>query len=135
MTLKPVSLSKYQITYFILTPWQRTVKGMILGLIKFQSMLYLHVNLCRTCKSTKNWSSDFGLKKLWIVLYFSKGSFKSEETGEFFCRQNRYSKSLSWAENLNFPPKTLNNIFKFSSQDSDLENLFWKSKSSPVRHL
>ena len=113
MTLKPVSLSKYQITYFILTPWQRTVKGMILGLIKFQSMLYLHVNLCRTCKSTKNWSSNFGLKKLWIVFYFSKVSFKSEETGEFFRCQNKYSKSLSWAENLNFLPKTANNLFNF----------------------
>ena len=62
----------------------------------------------------------------------SKGGFKSEETGEFFRCQNKYSKSLSWAENLNFPPKTVNNLFKFSAQDSDLEYLFWRSKNSPV---
>ena len=40
------------------------------------------------------------------------------------CGSKNYSKSLSWAENLNFPPKTVNNIFKFSSQDSDWI-LFW----------
>ena len=51
----------------------------------------------------------------------AKGGFKSEDTGEFFHCQHKYSKSLSWAENLNFPPKTLNNLFKFSAQDSDLE--------------
>ena len=54
----------------------------------------------------------------------SKGGFKSEENGEFFYCQNKYSKSLSWAENLNFSPKTVNILFKFSSQDSDLEYLF-----------
>ena len=47
-----------------------------------------------------------------------KGGFKSEETGGFLLRQNKYSKSLFWAENLNFPPKTVNNLFKFSAQDS-----------------
>ena len=40
------------------------------------------------------------------------------------CGSKNYSKSLSWAENLNFPPKTVNNIFKFSAQDSDLEYCF-----------
>ena len=30
----------------------------------------------------------------------SKGGFKSEDTGEFLFLQNKYSKSLSWAENL-----------------------------------
>ena len=28
---------------------------------------------------------------------------------------------LSWAENLNFLPKTVNNLFNFPVQDSDLE--------------
>ena len=49
----------------------------------------------------------------------------------FHC-QHKYSKSLSWAENLNFPPKTVNNLFKFSAQDSDLEYLYWQWKHSPV---
>ena len=62
----------------------------------------------------------------------NKGGFKSEETGEFLNLQNKYSISLSWAENLNLPPKTVNNLFKCSAQDSDLEYLFWRSKNSPV---
>ena len=63
-------------------------------------------------------------------LLFCKGGFKSEETGEFFSCQNKYCKSLSWAENLNFLPKTVNNLFKLSAQDSDLEYLFWQRKNS-----
>ena len=59
----------------------------------------------------------------------SKGSFKSEDTGEFLHLQHKYSKSLSCAENLNFPPKTVNNLFKFSAQDSDLEYLCWRRKN------
>ena len=62
----------------------------------------------------------------------SKGDFMSENTGGFLHCQNKYSKSLSWAENLNFPPKTVNNLFKFSAQDSDLEYLFWQRKNSSV---
>ena len=53
----------------------------------------------------------------------TKGGFKSEETGEFSILQNKYSKSLSWEENLNFPLKTVNNLFKAEAQDSDLEYL------------
>ena len=49
-------------------------------------------------------------------------NFKSEDTGELLHLQSKYSKSLAWAENLNFPPKTVNNLFKFSAQDSDLES-------------
>ena len=67
-----------------------------------------------------------------IVFNFPKGGFKSEDTGEFLHCQHKYSKSLSWAENLNFPPKTVNNLFKFSAQDSDLEYLFWQCKKPPV---
>ena len=62
----------------------------------------------------------------------TKGGFKSEDTGEFLHLQHKYSKSLSWAENLNFPPKTVNNLFKFSAQDSDLEYLCWRRKIFPV---
>ena len=50
----------------------------------------------------------------------------------FFHCLHKYSKSLSWAENLNFPPKTVNNLFKFSAQDSDLEYLCWQWKNYPV---
>ena len=57
-----------------------------------------------------------------------KGGFESEESGWFLVLQNRYSKSLSWAEKLDFPPKTVN---KLSDQGSDLEYLIW-SKNSPV---
>ena len=35
------------------------------------------------------------------VRTFAKGGFKSEGTGEFLHLQNKYSKSLSWEENLN----------------------------------
>ena len=61
-----------------------------------------------------------------------KGGFKSEEAGKNFRCLNKYSKSLSWAENLNFPHKTVNNLFNFSAQDSDLEYSFWQRKNSSV---
>ena len=67
-----------------------------------------------------------------LIADLIKGGFKSEETGGFLLLQNIYSKSLSWAENLNFPPKTVNNLFKFSAQDSDLEYLIWQRKNAPV---
>ena len=52
-----------------------------------------------------------------------KGGSKSEDTGKILRLQHKYSKSLSWAENLNFPHKTVNNFFKFSAKDNDLEHL------------
>ena len=52
---------------------------------------------------------------------FLKGCFKSEDTEEFFRCQNKYSKSLSWAENLNKLFTVLGGKFKFSAQDSDME--------------
>ena len=55
-------------------------------------------------------------------MYSIKGDFKSEYTGEFLHLQHKYSKALSWAENLNSHPKTVNDLFKFSAQDSDLEH-------------
>ena len=48
-----------------------------------------------------------------------EGGFKSEAAGAFLNLQNKYSKSLSWAENLNFPPKQVVQIFY--SGFSDLE--------------
>ena len=69
------------------------------------------------------------VSRLWN---FTKGGFKSEDTEEFFRCQNKYSKSLSWAENLNKLFTVLGGKFKFSAQDSDLEYLFWQRKNSPV---
>ena len=60
------------------------------------------------------------------------GCFKSEGTGGFLLLQDEYSKSLAWAENLNQLFTDLGGIFKFSVQDSDLENLSWRSKNPPV---
>ena len=40
----------------------------------------------------------------------SNSGFKSEDIGEFLHLQHKYSKSLSWAKNLNFPPKTYSNF-------------------------
>ena len=53
-----------------------------------------------------------------------KGGFKSENIGGFLLLQNKYSKSLSWAENLNKLFTNLGEKFKFSAQDSDLEYFF-----------
>ena len=41
---------------------------------------------------------------------------------------NHYSR----LENLNFPPQTVSNLFKFSAQDSNLEYLCWQWKNSLV---
>ena len=49
-----------------------------------------------------------------------KGGFQSEDTGEFLILQNKYSKSLSWAESF----YVLGGKFKFSAQDRDLEYFF-----------
>ena len=46
----------------------------------------------------------------------AKGGFKSEDTGEVLHLQHKYSIPLSWTENLNFLPKKVNNLFKFSAQ-------------------
>ena len=67
-----------------------------------------------------------------IPLKYVKGGFKSEDTREFSLLQNKCSKSLSWADNLNKLFTDLGGNFKFSAQDSDLEYLFWRSKNPPV---
>ena len=53
----------------------------------------------------------------------------SEDTGVFLHCQNKYSKSLAWAENFNKSFTDLDGKLKFSAQDSDLEYLFWQSSS------
>ena len=68
----------------------------------------------------------------YIKNIFTKGGFKSEETGGFLLLQNKYSKSLYWAENLNKLYNVFGGKFKFSAQYSDLEYLFWSSKNPPV---
>ena len=52
---------------------------------------------------------------------FHKGGFKSEDTGKSLGLQYEYSKSLSWAENLDKLFNILGGKFKFSGQDSDVE--------------
>ena len=56
----------------------------------------------------------------------------SEDTGGFLHCQNKYSKSLSWAENLNKLFTDLGVKFKFSAQDSDLKYLLWRCKNPLV---
>ena len=48
----------------------------------------------------------------------------SEDTRGFLPFQTKYSKSLSWAGNLNKLFTDLGGKFKFSAQDSDLEYFF-----------
>ena len=56
----------------------------------------------------------------------------SEHTEGFLYCQNKYPKSLFWAENLDKLFTDLGGKFKFSAQDSDLEYLFWQCKNPPV---
>ena len=49
-----------------------------------------------------------------------KGGFESEDTGKVLRLQHKYSKSLSWAENLNKLFTVSGGKFKISAQDSDL---------------
>ena len=66
----------------------------------------------------------------WLKI---KGGFKEEDTGWFLLLQQKYSKSLSWAENVNKLFTVLGGKLKFSAQDSDLEYAsFWRSKNPPV---
>ena len=71
------------------------------------------------------------VRDIWIKLA-TEGGFISEDTGGFLHCQNKYSKSLSWAENLNKLFIDLGRKFKFSAQDSNLEYLFWQFKYPPV---
>ena len=70
----------------------------------------------------------------YMLMYYDvpKGGFKSENAGKNLCLQHKYSKSLSWAENLNKLFTVLGRKFNFSAQDSDLEYLCWRCKNSPI---
>jgi len=57
----------------------------------------------------------------WLLI---KGGLRSEDTGNFLRLQHKYSKALSWAENLN-KFTVLGGKFKFSAKDSGLEYLCW----------
>ena len=43
--------------------------------------------------------TSFWEKLVSQIKFCAKGGFKSEETGGFLFLQNKYSESLSWAEN------------------------------------
>ena len=55
----------------------------------------------------------------------SKDGFFSEIAMCFSNLQKKYSNSLSWTWNLNFPSITVNNNFKFQAQDSNLEYFYF----------
>ena len=80
---------------------------------------------CHCCntkrKEVKLSSSLFKLKQLKLA-FFSESAM---------CFSNLpkkiYTKSLSWTWNLNLPLITVNNLFKFQAQNSDLFWKFWKT--------
>ena len=55
----------------------------------------------------------------------------SQKVLVIFFLQYKYSKSLSWAENLNKLFTVLGGKFKFFAQDSELEYLYWRNKKPP----
>ena len=74
----------------------------------------------------------FVISEWWSIKKWAKGGFKSEDAGGFLPLQNKYSKSLSWAEKLNKLFTDLDGKFEFSAQNSNLECLFWRCKNPPV---
>ena len=56
----------------------------------------------------------------------AKGGFFSKSAMCFSHCQNKYSKSVSWAWNLNKLFSVMGGKFKFQVQESDLEYLFWQ---------
>ena len=51
---------------------------------------------------------------------------------QYFKVKHQAQHSVIFSFDLNFPPKTVHNLIKFSAHDSNLEYLFWRSKNSPV---
>ena len=76
-------------------------------------IVYLILTMNLSFKTPKCLKTAIFIK--WIVTIFTKGGFKSEDTGEFLHLQDKYSKSLSWAENLNKLFTDLGGKFKFSA--------------------
>ena len=54
----------------------------------------------------------------------TKGSLISEGIFTLFSLPTKGAKSHPWTESLNFPPFTVNNLFKFSAQGRDLAPFF-----------
>ena len=50
--------------------------------------------------------------------------FKVAFSQKVYWGSKEYAKSRPWAEYLNFPPIIVNNLFKLSAQESDLEYFF-----------
>ena len=55
---------------------------------------------------------------------FIKGVFFQKVRFVFQISQKNYSKKISWALNLKFPPISVNNLFKFQAHDSFWNNFF-----------
>ena len=74
---------------------------------------------------------------LFRHLISSKSRFKSEDTGVFFHCQNKYSKSLSWAEIFKKLLTDLGRKFKFSVQDRVFDyfsSIFWHKATFTLMH-
>ena len=55
-----------------------------------------------------------------VLITLLKVALSRKVLDDFYFSKKKYSKSLSRAENWNFPPITVNSLFKFSAQDRDL---------------
>ena len=62
----------------------------------------------------------------WLKMAFSQKTLEN-----FYIANINIPNHYPEYKNLNFLP-TVNNLFKFSAQDSDLEYLFWQYKNFPV---
>ena len=102
---------------------------------------HLFINTVLFCERKKYaLSLNMKLLNLWLIFSISKASQEynpkynstlAPYKGGLFsenaiCFLHCQIKSLSWTWHLNFPPITVNNLFKFQAQDSDLEYLFWQ---------
>ena len=56
-------------------------------------------------------------------VFFAKGGLISEGILTLVPLPAKSAKSLYWAENLNFPPLTVNSLFKFSALESNLAHI------------
>ena len=50
----------------------------------------------------------------------------------FYISNNNIPIHYPEQKSLNYPPKTVNNLFKFSAQDSELEYSCWRHKNFPA---
>ena len=106
----------------------------------------MHLLLCTfVVKNDFETYKKIGYEISLAKVFNTRGSLRGEKVSQlkvalsqkilenfYISNINMYSKFLSCAENLNFPPKTVNNSFKLSTQDSNLEYLCWRRKNFPV---